>query len=145
MSNTIGERAFMITIISSEDNKAGSRELTRQLNRLPDSCGYDRPEQGLHPIHHADLADAWITQAQEAQDVFVFTHSDIAILRLIRRIEEGKVLPGHVRFMVYATSYDEPEFVEVPIVMDEQGGFEFGQNWPCKSGFFECRAKELFY
>lgn len=131
----------MITIISSEDNAAGLEE----LGRLSGSSGIDRPENGLHPIHHADLAEEWMECYNRGEDVFVFTHSEIAMLRLLRRIQEGMMLPAHVRFLVYATQLEEPRFVEVPLVMDGQGEVDFRDHWPCESGFFKCRGDELFY
>lgn len=129
----------MITIISSQDNEAGLAKL-QELGG-----GEDRPESGMHPRYHADLAEEWMERLNKGESVVVFTHAEIAMLRLLRRIEEGMMLPKHVRFLVYATERDEPVFVEVPVVVDGMGNVDFRDKWPCVGGFFQERGDELFH
>lgn len=128
----------MITIISSQDNEAG-------IKKAQEYDAEDRPESGLHPIHHAELAEDWIKRHLAGENVVVFTHAEIAMLRLLRRIEEEVIETTDVRFFVLATDQEIPSFIEMPVVINGQQNVDFRDNWPCKNGFFHERGNELFH
>jgi len=117
----------MITIISSQDNEAGLAKLAEL------GGGEDRPESGLHPRYHADLAEGWIKKLREGEDIVVFTHA------------EGLIKCDEVKFLVYATAADVPAFVEVRTYMKYEDDAEFLDQWPCVGGFFRERGDELFH
>jgi predicted ATPase len=57
----------------------------------------EQPEIHLHPSAQADLADLFIENAKFKRQFFVETHSEHFVLRLRRRIAEGRIKPERVK------------------------------------------------
>ena len=102
----------------------------------------EQPEIHLHPRLQAELADLMIANSEgpgEKQWI-VETHSELLILRIQRRIREGKLDPSAVSVL-----YVDPDpTVEsgstiTPLRLDENG--DFMDDWP--DGFFEEGFGEL--
>jgi hypothetical protein len=100
----------------------------------------EQPEIHLHPALQAELADVFVESATgERQNTFILeTHSEHLILRLMRRIREGKLSPDDVG-VIFADPHSQgSRFVELQI--DEEG--DFIDEWP--GGFFEESFHEKF-
>lgn len=90
----------------------------------------EQPEIHLHPSAQADLADLFIENTKLDRQFFIETHSEHFVLRLRRRIAEGRIKPEKVRIF----------FVEKirgltrvrPLAIKPDGHFV---EWP--RGFFE--------
>jgi predicted ATPase len=92
----------------------------------------EQPEIHLHPAAQADLGDLMIAGIGKSKkrQVIVETHSEHLLLRVRRRIAEGKLNPGDVAVL----------YVEKPggasrirhLTLDESGNFD---DWP--AGFFD--------
>lgn len=100
----------------------------------------EQPEIHLHPGLQAELADVFIESATgERQNTFILeTHSEHLILRLMRRIREGKLKPEDVGVVFVDPTSQGSRFVELQI--DEEG--DFIDEWP--GGFFEESFHERF-
>jgi hypothetical protein len=100
----------------------------------------EQPEIHLHPALQADLADVFIEAALgESKNTFILeTHSEHLILRLMRRIREGKLSPDDVGVMYIEPMADSSRILELRI--DEEG--DFIDEWP--GGFFEESFHEKF-
>lgn len=110
----------------------------------------EQPEVSLHPAIHAELADVFLHSAIERHNaVMVETHSEVLLLRILRRIREstesGGAQPPHLRVrpdqvcVIYVQPTDTGSRVsEIPLTSD--GDFE--GIWP--DGFFREQARELF-
>jgi hypothetical protein len=66
----------------------------------------EQPELHLHPAAHGDVADLYIDAVNDNNDsrFFIETHSENFILRIRRRIAEGKLSPNDV--IIYWINYD---------------------------------------
>lgn len=93
------------------------------------------PEHQSHPDTHGDLAEQWIAAASEESPVVVVTTSEVAILRLLRRIREGTLALENVAIYILHKAANW-ELISAPITGD--GDFEI--QWP--QGFFEGRFAE---
>ena len=91
----------------------------------------EEPEEHLHPSAHGAIGDLLIEASRRSQ-IVVETHSENLILRLRRRIAEGKLLPDQVAFY-----HVDDDHSVVPIGIDAQG---IATNWPV--GVFEGDAEE---
>ncbi len=100
----------------------------------------EQPEIHLHPGLQAELADVFVESATgERQNTFILeTHSEHLILRLMRRIREGKLKPEDVGVVFVDPTSQGSRFVELQI--DEEG--DFIDEWP--GGFFEESFHERF-
>ena len=104
----------------------------------------EQPEIHLHPRLQANIADLMIdTIADEPgkrKQWIVETHSELLILRLQRRIREGKISPDDIS-VLYVDPNDES--VEgsaiIPLRLDKDG--DFIDHWP--DGFFDESFNEL--
>lgn len=86
----------------------------------------EQPELHLHPQVHGDLADLYITACQKTNARFLIeTHSELFLLRLRRRIAEGKLNPNDVIF--YWVKGKNGTGKIVPIHIDEDGETD---TWP---------------
>ncbi|MCP4350860.1 MAG: AAA family ATPase [Desulfobacterales bacterium] len=100
----------------------------------------EQPELHLHPGAHGDLADLYVNAVQNSGISFIIeTHSENFILRIRRRIAEGKLDPEKV--IIYWIN-DEPGSVRnaEPIHIKADGEVDF---WPTKvfaEDFEEVRA-----
>jgi len=85
----------------------------------------EQPELHLHPKAHTELADLYITALQQANTNFIIeTHSENFLLRIRRRIAEGKLEPDKV--IIYWID-DEPNKRIQAIHIDKHGAVN---NWP---------------
>jgi predicted ATPase len=100
----------------------------------------EQPEIHLHPALQAELGDVFIESALgERKNTFILeTHSEHMILRLMRRIREGKLSPDDVGVIFVEPHSQGSRFVELQI--DEEG--DFIDEWP--GGFFEESFHEKF-
>ncbi len=98
---------------------------------LPGSCLLiEQPEIHLHPAAQADLGDLFIDIMGDRKQVFVETHSEHLILRIRRRIAEGRINPGDVR-LLFVNKGNDGSKIET-LELDARGQVA---NWP--KGFFE--------
>jgi predicted ATPase len=96
----------------------------------------EQPELHLHPAAQADLADLFIGgAAKRNRQVIVETHSEHLLLRLRRRIAEGKLDPSEVAILY--VERDGSESSVRSIDLDAGGHFD---DWP--KGFFDERYRE---
>lgn len=102
--------------------------------------GMEQPEIHLHPALQAELGDVFIEAALgERQNTFILeTHSEHLILRLMRRIREGKISPEDVGVVFVEPLARGSRLIELRI--DEEG--DFIDEWP--GGFFEESFHEKF-
>ncbi|MBP7711459.1 MAG: AAA family ATPase [Gammaproteobacteria bacterium] len=100
----------------------------------------EQPEIHLHPALQAELGDVFIEAAlRERKNTFILeTHSEHLILRLMRRIREGKISPNDVGVVFVEPLARGSRFIELRI--DEEG--DFIDEWP--GGFFEESFHEKF-
>jgi len=85
----------------------------------------EQPELHLHPKAHTELADLYIAALQQANTNFIIeTHSENFLLRIRRRIAEGKLNPDKV--IIYWID-DEPNQRIQAIHIDKHGAVN---NWP---------------
>ena len=103
----------------------------------------EQPEIHLHPRLQANLADLMIAniEGRGEKQWIVETHSELLVLRLQRRIREGKLDPSAVSVL-----YVDPDRTSgaggskiTPLRLDENG--DFVDEWP--DGFFEEGFGEL--
>jgi len=94
----------------------------------------DQPELHLHPKLQTGMADFAIAVAEQRQ-VFVETHSDHFVNRIVRRVVEGEIDSDDVAIYFFTPTSDGPhvEMVEV----DPTFGIK---NWPL--GFFDDYAND---
>jgi predicted ATPase/ribulose bisphosphate carboxylase small subunit len=100
----------------------------------------EQPEIHLHPALQAELGDVFIESALgERKNTFILeTHSEHLILRLMRRIREGKISSDDVGVVYVEPLPQGSRFIELRI--DENG--DFIDEWP--GGFFEESFNEKF-
>jgi predicted ATPase len=108
----------------------------------------EQPEIHLHPKLQAHLADFFIATSVERatnsnspspNQWLIETHSEALILRLQKRIREGKISPKHVS-VLYVSSPGESGARVEELKLDEMG--DFIDEWP--EGFFEESFNEIF-
>jgi len=86
----------------------------------------EQPELHLHPQTHGDLADLYVKASQKVDSRFLIeTHSEIFLLRLRRRIAEGKLDPDNVIFYWIKGKNGKDKIT--PIHIDENGETD---TWP---------------
>ncbi|MEV5570209.1 DUF3696 domain-containing protein [Spirillospora sp. NPDC052269] len=85
----------------------------------------EEPELHLHPSFHALLADLFLASARGGTRFLIETHSETLLLRLRRRIAEGKVTPDKVA--VYFVEHRAGESRARRIHIDEFGNLDY---WP---------------
>jgi AAA ATPase domain/AAA domain, putative AbiEii toxin, Type IV TA system/Protein of unknown function (DUF3696) len=100
----------------------------------------EQPEIHVHPRLQAELADLFISAAEERGNQFlVETHSEHLVLRLQRRIRQRRIAPDFVS-VLYVESTDDGTARVQRLRLDDNG--EFLDEWP--TGFFEERYNEIF-
>jgi predicted ATPase len=107
------------------------------LTTAPDACLLiEQPEIHLHPAAQADLADLFVENARAgSRQYIVETHSEHMLLRLRRRIAEGRISPDRVAILYVERKRDGS--VVRSLDLDDRGLFE---DWP--EGFFDERYQE---
>ena len=142
------------TTVSHKDIGIGVSQILPVLATALSSEGaliaIEQPELYLHPAVQAELADVFLRSAlKQNNTVIVETHSELLILRILRRIRESteakdahplrsRVRPDQV-CVIYVQPTDTGSRVfEVPLTSDG----EFEGSWP--DGFFPESSKELF-
>lgn len=101
----------------------------------------EQPEIHLHPAAQADLADLFAHYAAHSdKQIIIETHSEHLVLRIRRRIAEGKLCPDLVRIYFvqkYKTGQRQGETKVRELELEKNGHFK---KWPI--GFFEDGYKE---
>ena len=97
----------------------------------------EQPEIHLHPKLQTALMDFFIDIAKEGKQAIVETHSEHLILRLQRRIAEGKLSHTDVAVYYFESSENGSKITEVEI--DKNGTIK---TWP--KGFFEEDFEESY-
>jgi hypothetical protein len=123
------------------------------VGALDSKCPFlavEQPELHLHPTAQARLGDLFISGAKSGRVFLLETHSELFILRLLKRIRKttsGEVAdkmlqlaPEELGVLYVERTADQTIITELGV--DVQG--EFVRQWPGKDGFFEERARELF-
>jgi predicted ATPase len=110
----------------------------------------EQPELHLHPAAQARLGDLFISAAKSGRQFILETHSELLILRLLKRIRQTtanelptpqwQFIPDELA-VIHVERSEDATMVTV-LDVDRQG--EFIRQWPGKDGFFEERARELF-
>jgi predicted ATPase len=90
----------------------------------------EQPEIHLHPRVQAELGDLFIEFYKEGKFSIIETHSEHLILRIQRRIAEGKIKNSDVGIYYFEPTKNGTRIIEMEI--DEMGMIK---NWP--RGFFE--------
>jgi len=86
----------------------------------------EQPEIHLHPAVQADLADLFIDAVKARQiQIIIESHSEHLLLRLQRRIAEGKLNSNQVS--LYFCDFQSGASRLMPLKLDLFGGIE---NWP---------------
>lgn len=86
----------------------------------------EQPEIHLHPRVQAGLADALIETALARKvQIIVESHSEHLLMRLQRRVAEGKVAPD--KLALYFVDHEGPQSSLTPLDIDLWGGI---RNWP---------------
>ena len=104
----------------------------------------EQPELHLHPRLQASVTDLMIDTIADEPDKrkqwIVETHSELLILRLQRRIREGKISPDDVSVLYVDPNDDSVEgSAIIKLRLDENG--DFTDDWP--DGFFDEGFNEL--
>ena len=91
----------------------------------------EQPEIHLHPALQAELGDLFIHAVQsERRQVLIETHSEHLMLRVRRRIAEGKIKPEEVAILFVEKNRSESTVRRLDV--NERGHFS---DWP--KGFFD--------
>lgn len=90
----------------------------------------EQPEIHLHPSAQADLADLFVENARHNRQFIIETHSEHFILRLRRRVAEGRLKPEKVRIFAVEKKGGQTRITQLNL--KRSGHFE---EWP--QGFFE--------
>lgn len=108
----------------------------------------EQPELHLHPRLQTELADIFVEAANSGRTVFLETHSEHLLLRLLRRVRETtndranspglRLKASHLQ-VVYAEPTRQGTILR-PLEITPQG--EFAEFWP--EGFFADRSEELY-
>jgi predicted ATPase len=90
----------------------------------------EQPEIHLHPKAQASLSDLFVEYAKQKRQILVETHSEHILLRVRRRIAEGRIDPSLVRVFFVDKFKGNTRVRQLEI--DGSGHFK---SWP--AGFFE--------
>lgn len=104
------------------------------LAKGPGVSIYELPELGLHPSIQIELGDLFIEASSERTQL-IETHNEQILLRVLRRIREGKFSPDRL-----AVVYVHPDGRHERLLVNAEG--EFIDLWP--HGFFDERYAEIF-
>lgn len=133
------------TVVSHRDVGIGVSQVLPVLvtvyaskNRI---IAMEQPEIHLHPALQAELGDVFIEVAigERRNTLILETHSEHLILRLLRRIREGKLRVDDLCVLFVEPLPDRGSRV-IELRVDEDG--DFIDSWP--GGFFEESYREKF-
>jgi len=122
------------------DQGSGVRHVTPVVEAMldpgPGISSYEFPEMSLHPGAQVELAQAFVAALVRNPERahIMATHSEHMMLRLLRRIREGKLSCQAVKVL-----YVEDTGKIKTLRIDDKG--EFLDRWP--NGFFDERVQEL--
>ena len=86
----------------------------------------EQPEAELHPAFHGAVADLFLDHLSPLRPALVETHSENFLLRIRRRIAEGKVEPGQIG-IYWVDRHPEGGASLREIQIDHRGDLD---NWP---------------
>lgn len=96
----------------------------------------EQPEVHLHPRAQANLGDLFVeTASRNQRQVIIETHSEHLLLRIRRRVAEGKIKPSKVSILFVEKNGKESTIR--PLELNRNGHFN---DWP--EGFFEDAYRE---
>ena len=98
----------------------------------------EQPELHIHPAMQVRLGDLFIEQSNDQKFFLIETHSEHLVLRLMRRIREGKINPDDINVVFVEPLNHGGRFIKLRL--DEEG--DFIDEWP--GGFFEESFHEKF-
>jgi hypothetical protein len=100
----------------------------------------EQPEVHIHPRLQSAVGDLLVhTVLERGNQVLVETHSEHLVLRLLRRVREGKIACGDIAILYVEQHEDGAAFVR-RLDVDQDG--ELAGGWP--GGFFAERLDEVF-
>ena len=94
----------------------------------------EQPEVHIHPKLQADLADLFI---ESPNQWIIESHSENIILRIQRRIREGRINHEEVKLFYIVDGKQGAEFLEIDFLADGN----LSRNFP--KGFFDVGLEEL--
>lgn len=111
----------------------------------------EQPELHIHPKMQVELGDVLINRAQMGMPLFIESHSEHILLRLLKRIrqttndevppERKQLYPENLSILYVNPSKDNNQSPQIyKLRVDSNGSFI--DPWP--EGFFGERGKELF-
>jgi hypothetical protein len=99
----------------------------------------EEPELHLHPAAQAELADLYIRAAKRTPARFIIeTHSETFLLRLRRRIAEGRLDPHMLQ--LYFVTYDGRKAATKAIQVDSLGNVDYWPHGIFSEDFEETKA-----
>lgn len=120
-----------------EKNLADDMKKSISIRQL---IAIEQPELHIHPALQVELGDLFITESSENKFFLIETHSEHLILRLMRRIREGKIEPDDVNVIFIELTGKGRDIQLIKLRLDEDG--DFIDEWP--GGFFEESFHEKF-
>ncbi|MEU4541435.1 DUF3696 domain-containing protein [Streptosporangium sp. NPDC023825] len=119
--------SLRVNLLDSGTGVAQVLPLLVQLARSPgDLQVVEEPELHLHPAFHALLADLFITETERGSSRFLIeTHSETMLLRLRRRIAEGRISSDAVA--VHFVDHENGSSRVRRINIDDFGNLDY---WP---------------
>lgn len=111
----------------------------------------EQPELHIHPKMQVELGDVLINRAQMGMPLFIESHSEHILLRLLRRIrqttndevppERKQLYPENLSILYVNPPKDNNQSPQIYKLRVDKDG-EFKDRWP--EGFFAERGQELF-
>jgi hypothetical protein len=100
----------------------------------------EQPEIHVHPRMQSEVADMLLDSVAKYSNQFIVeTHSEHLMLRIQKRIRQGRLAPEQVS-VVYVNPLDSGSSEAIRLSLSEDG--RFLDEWP--QGFFEERLRELY-
>jgi hypothetical protein len=117
----------------------------RAIDTLPSTGGppvleiVEEPELHLHPSAHADLADLFISATLDTRVRFLIeTHSETFLLRIRRRIAEGRMAPEDLSLYFVEHAHGTAEARRIGV--DRMGNLDYWPSGVFTEDFEETRA-----
>ncbi|WP_434182252.1 DUF3696 domain-containing protein [Bacillus thuringiensis] len=133
---------IVVQVLIQKDNEGRNIRAKNRLQRVLKRINiFEQPELHLHPAAQSSLADLFILghELDSRNHFFIETHSEHLILRLRRRILEGRINPDHVAIYFVQKSENSSGYSCVEkLNLNENGDIE---NWP--EDFFDQDFQEI--